>query len=108
MSRHGQLVTLVHGCKSVAEGSIIGHHIGYLDVIMDDEGRTKRINVSATRSLVEISKVHIFIFLIFWVLITFSGSRSGCHSFLAQTNDGMDLLARCKNCRDNFPASNPR
>ncbi|KAJ7889507.1 hypothetical protein B0H14DRAFT_3709849 [Mycena olivaceomarginata] len=55
---HGQLVTLVHGCKPVAEGSIVGHHPGYLDAVMDDEGHTKRINISASRSLIEISKVH--------------------------------------------------
>jgi hypothetical protein len=54
---HGQLVTLVHGCKPVAEGSIVGHHPGYLDAVMDDEGHTKRINISASRSLIEISKV---------------------------------------------------
>ncbi|KAJ7676169.1 hypothetical protein B0H17DRAFT_1140033 [Mycena rosella] len=51
---HGQLVTLVQGCKPIAEGSIIGHHSGYLDTTMDDIGQTKRINVSASRSLVEI------------------------------------------------------
>ncbi|KAJ7886129.1 hypothetical protein B0H14DRAFT_2563454 [Mycena olivaceomarginata] len=53
---HGQLVTLVHGCKPVAEGSIVGHHPGYFDAVMDDEGHTKRINISASRSLIEISK----------------------------------------------------
>ncbi|KAJ7444452.1 hypothetical protein FB451DRAFT_1189544 [Mycena latifolia] len=56
-AKHGQLVTLVQGCKPVAEGLIIGHHAGYLDAVMDDAGHTKRINVSASRSLVEISKV---------------------------------------------------
>lgn len=61
---HGQLITLVHGCKPVAEGSIIGHHIGFLDAIMDDQGHTKRINVSASRSLIAISKVSP-IFLVF-------------------------------------------
>jgi hypothetical protein len=53
----GQLVTLVQGCKPVAEGCIIGRHIGYLDAVMDDAGHTKRINVSASRSLIQISKV---------------------------------------------------
>ncbi|KAJ6610745.1 hypothetical protein B0H10DRAFT_2224787 [Mycena sp. CBHHK59/15] len=54
---HGQLVTLVQACKPIAEDSIIGHHDGYLDVTMDDEGHTKRINVSSSRSLIKLSKV---------------------------------------------------
>lgn len=54
---HGQLVTLVQGCKPVAEGSIVGHHPGYLDAVIDDLGGTKRINVSSSRSLITISKV---------------------------------------------------
>ncbi|KAJ6603953.1 hypothetical protein B0H10DRAFT_2229471 [Mycena sp. CBHHK59/15] len=54
---HGQRVTLIQACKPVAEGSIVGHHPGYLDTIMDEHGLTKRINVSASRSLIEISKV---------------------------------------------------
>jgi hypothetical protein len=28
---HGQLVILIHGCKSVAEGSIIANHAGFHD-----------------------------------------------------------------------------
>jgi len=60
--KHGQLVTLVHGCKPVAEGSIIGHHDGYFNAVMDNEGNTRRINVSASRSLIEISKVRIPLF----------------------------------------------
>ncbi|KAJ7789273.1 hypothetical protein B0H14DRAFT_3162136, partial [Mycena olivaceomarginata] len=54
---HGQLVTLVQACKPVAEGSIVCNHIGYLDAAMDDEGHTKRVNVSSSRSLIRISKV---------------------------------------------------
>ncbi|KAJ7141481.1 hypothetical protein C8R44DRAFT_727065 [Mycena epipterygia] len=53
----GQLVTLVQGCKPIAEGSIIGNHPGYLHAIMDDQNHTKKINVSASRSLIRISKV---------------------------------------------------
>ncbi|KAJ6557626.1 hypothetical protein B0H19DRAFT_1376305 [Mycena capillaripes] len=53
----GQLVTLVQGCKPIAEGCIIGQHPGYLDAIMDDNGHTTRINVSSSRSLIQISKV---------------------------------------------------
>lgn len=65
-SRHGQLVTLVHGCKPVAHGSIIGHHNGFLEAVMDEEGHTKRINVSASRCLIEISKVQYFLVYIYW------------------------------------------
>ena len=54
---HGQRVTLLQGCKRIAEGSIIGNHDGYLEAVMDDEGHTKRINISPSRSLIEISKV---------------------------------------------------
>ncbi|KAJ7474233.1 hypothetical protein FB451DRAFT_1398222 [Mycena latifolia] len=54
---HGQPVTLIQACKPIAEGSIIGHHPGHFDAIMDDHGRMKRINVSASRSLIVISKV---------------------------------------------------
>ncbi|KAJ7747954.1 hypothetical protein DFH07DRAFT_775902 [Mycena maculata] len=53
----GQPVTLVQGCKPIAEGTIIGTHSGYLNAAMDDQGHTLRINVSATRSLIQISKV---------------------------------------------------
>ncbi|KAK7012559.1 hypothetical protein R3P38DRAFT_3209914 [Favolaschia claudopus] len=54
---NGQLVTLVQACKPVAEGSIVGQHEGYLNAVMDDEGNTKRINISRSRSLIIISKV---------------------------------------------------
>ncbi|KAJ7816342.1 hypothetical protein B0H14DRAFT_2602720 [Mycena olivaceomarginata] len=54
----GQLVTLVQGCKRIAEGSIVGHQNSYLDAIMDTSGNTKRLNVSLTRSLIVISKLH--------------------------------------------------
>ena len=59
---HGQLVTLVQGCKPIAEGSIIGHHAGYLHAVMDDQGNTKKINVSSSRSLIELSKVFRYLF----------------------------------------------
>jgi hypothetical protein len=54
---HGQRITLVQACEPVAEGWIVGHHPGFLDAIMDNQGHTKRINVSASRSLIQISKV---------------------------------------------------
>ncbi|KAJ6470658.1 hypothetical protein C8R47DRAFT_1148854 [Mycena vitilis] len=53
----GQYVTLVQACKPIAEGHIIGHHAGYLDITMDAEGHTKKVNVSASRSLIQITKV---------------------------------------------------
>ncbi|KAF9011458.1 hypothetical protein BDZ89DRAFT_1167536 [Hymenopellis radicata] len=53
---HGQLVTLVHGCKAVARGSVEGHHPGYLDAAMAD-GETRRINITASRSLIRITEV---------------------------------------------------
>lgn len=57
LTAHGQLVTLVQGCKPVAHGSIIGNHPGYLDAIMDHDGQKRRINISASRSLIEITEV---------------------------------------------------
>jgi hypothetical protein len=54
---HGQLVTLVLGCQPIAEGSMVAQHIGFLDVVMDSQGHTKRINISSSRSLIRISKV---------------------------------------------------
>jgi hypothetical protein len=71
---HGQLVTLIQGCKPVAEGSIIANHAGFLNVIIDNEGHTKQINVSPKRSLIQISKVSSdhspqFLVLIFFKVI---------------------------------------
>ncbi|KAJ7189529.1 hypothetical protein GGX14DRAFT_609136 [Mycena pura] len=37
---HGQRITLIQGCKPIAEGSIVGHHPGYLNATMDDHGLT--------------------------------------------------------------------
>ncbi|KAJ7790501.1 hypothetical protein B0H14DRAFT_2625938 [Mycena olivaceomarginata] len=53
----GQLVTLVQGYKPIAEGCIVGQHPGNFDAVMDDNGHTARINVSSSRSLIQISKV---------------------------------------------------
>ncbi|KAF8174707.1 hypothetical protein K438DRAFT_1848844 [Mycena galopus ATCC 62051] len=54
---HGQLVTLVQGCKPIAEGSIVGKHNGFLDTVMDTQGHTKRVTISPTRSLIQLSKI---------------------------------------------------
>ncbi|KAJ7874976.1 hypothetical protein B0H14DRAFT_2569005 [Mycena olivaceomarginata] len=51
-----QLVTIVQACKPVAEGSL-AEHPGYLHAVMDDNGTTKKINVTPSRSVVLISKV---------------------------------------------------
>lgn len=41
---HGQLVTLVQGCKPVARGFIVGNHPGYLDIVMESSSKpTRRI-----------------------------------------------------------------
>ncbi|KAJ7872089.1 hypothetical protein B0H13DRAFT_2280300 [Mycena leptocephala] len=48
---HGQRITLVQACKPVAEGWIVGHHPGFLDAIMDNQGHTKRINVLVPGSI---------------------------------------------------------
>ncbi|KAJ7719793.1 hypothetical protein DFH07DRAFT_784561 [Mycena maculata] len=37
---HGQLVTLVQGCKPIAEGSIVAPHSGFLNAVMDDQAHT--------------------------------------------------------------------
>ncbi|KAJ7159340.1 hypothetical protein C8R43DRAFT_948269 [Mycena crocata] len=58
----GQLVTLVQGCKPVAEGSIVGQHVGYLNAVMDAAGKTNKLNISLTRSLIVISKTLKWIF----------------------------------------------
>lgn len=57
LTTHGQLITLVQSCKPVANGFIIGEHPGYLDAVMDVDGTTRRINVSSSRSLIEITEV---------------------------------------------------
>ncbi|KAF9037406.1 hypothetical protein BDZ89DRAFT_1011046 [Hymenopellis radicata] len=54
---HGQLITLVQGCKPVLRGSIIGQHSGYLDAAMDVNGQTRRINITPSRSLIQITEV---------------------------------------------------
>ncbi|KAF9020333.1 hypothetical protein BDZ89DRAFT_1116416 [Hymenopellis radicata] len=53
----GQLVTLVHSCKPVAYGRLVLDHPGYLEAVDDDNGLTRRINISASRTLIEITEV---------------------------------------------------
>ncbi|KAF9020332.1 hypothetical protein BDZ89DRAFT_1203851 [Hymenopellis radicata] len=53
----GQLVTLVHSCKPVAYGQLVLDHPGYLEAVDDDNGLTRRINISASRTLIEITEV---------------------------------------------------
>ncbi|CAK5276222.1 unnamed protein product [Mycena citricolor] len=57
VTSHGTLVTLVLGCKPVAEGYIVGQHPGYLNAAMDSQGSSKQINITASRSLIHITKI---------------------------------------------------
>ncbi|KIK54977.1 hypothetical protein GYMLUDRAFT_1021476 [Collybiopsis luxurians FD-317 M1] len=52
----GQLITFVISQKPVAEGTIVMHK-GSIDIPMNDSGQTKHINLTASRSLIEITKV---------------------------------------------------
>ncbi|KAJ3842724.1 hypothetical protein F5878DRAFT_697092 [Lentinula raphanica] len=52
----GQLVTLVTSQKPVAEGVLLAHN-GFLDTAVNGDGEIKRINVTSSRSLIEITKV---------------------------------------------------
>jgi hypothetical protein len=56
-SHNGQLVTLFHGDKAVAEGTIVWPHQGSLVVIDDANGNTRRINITPTRSLITLTRV---------------------------------------------------
>jgi hypothetical protein len=47
----------VQSCKPIARGFIVGSHPGYLNIILDNEGQTRRINITASRSLIEITEV---------------------------------------------------
>lgn len=106
---HGCLVTLVHGCKPVAEGSIIGNHTGFLDTVMDEIGSKTTINVSASRSLIEITKVsHLFssTYYYFTMGTNFIGGASPwVNSFIAQTDHPMDFYTWCKSCGNNITAA---
>jgi hypothetical protein len=54
---HGQLVTLFHSQKPVAEGYIIWPHSGFLNVVKDDHGTMQRLNITPTRSLIQLTQI---------------------------------------------------
>ncbi len=56
-SSNGLLVTLYHSQKLVADGCLIWPHDGCIEAIDNDTGSRRRINITATRSLVKITCV---------------------------------------------------
>jgi hypothetical protein len=57
LEHHSYPVTLFHSDKPVAEGSIIWPHPTKLTVVDDDQGITRDINITATRSLINLTRV---------------------------------------------------
>ncbi|KAF5382845.1 hypothetical protein D9757_007324 [Collybiopsis confluens] len=55
--KNGHPVTLFHGDKPVAGGCIIWPHPGFINAINDNEGQTRQIRVTSTRSLISITQV---------------------------------------------------
>ena len=56
-SSNGLLVTLYQSQKAVAEGCLVWPHNGYIEAIDDDMGSCRRINITATRSLIQLTRV---------------------------------------------------
>jgi hypothetical protein len=54
---NGLLVTLYHSQKPVAEGCLVWPHNGYIEAIDNDMGSRRRINITATRSLIQLTRV---------------------------------------------------
>ena len=54
---HGQLVTLCHGDKPVAEGSLVWPHSQLINAVDNDEGHQSHIKITPSRSLIQITKV---------------------------------------------------
>ena len=57
VQKDGHLVTLFQGNKPVAEGHIVWPHPRFIEVINNDNGGLQQINISPTRSLIELTKV---------------------------------------------------
>jgi hypothetical protein len=57
VQKDGHLVTLFQGNKPVAEGHIVWPHPRFIEVIDNDNGGLQQINISPTRSLIELTKV---------------------------------------------------
>jgi len=55
----GHLVTLFQGNKPVAEGHIIWPHPRSITVVDDEEGNLRKINITSTRSLIELTAIFI-------------------------------------------------
>jgi hypothetical protein len=56
-SSNGLLVTLYHSQKPVADGCLIWPHDGFIEAIDDDTGSCRRINITATRSLIQLTHI---------------------------------------------------
>jgi len=54
---NGLLVTLYHSQKAVAEGCLVWPHNGYIEAIDNDMGSCRRINITATRSLIQLTRI---------------------------------------------------
>ena len=54
---HGQLITLCHGDKPVAEGSLVWPHSQFIDAVNNDEGHQSHIKITPSCSLIQITKV---------------------------------------------------
>jgi hypothetical protein len=54
---HGQLVTLCHGDKPVAEGSLVWPHSQFINAVDNDEGHQSHIKITPSCSLIQITKV---------------------------------------------------
>lgn len=53
----GHPVTLFHADKAVAEGLIISPHPGSIEAPIDEKGTRRRINITASRSLIKLTRV---------------------------------------------------
>jgi hypothetical protein len=56
-SSNGLLVTLYHSQKPVADGCLIWPHNGFIEAIDNDMGSHRRINITPTRSLIQLTRV---------------------------------------------------
>jgi hypothetical protein len=96
----------------VTEGTIVGNYPGCLDVVMDDHGRTDKINVTATCSLISILKVSgVCLFSLGNTLKNWlkgSCSCQWCHPFIAQADSQMDIPEWTVGCCKHLTAFNPR
>lgn len=57
MSTNGLLVTLYHSQKPVADGCLIWPHVGFIEAVDNDTSSCRRINITTTRSLIQLTRV---------------------------------------------------